>query len=161
MANRQESSLRLEKGSWRLEAKTTAGILLVLTMLGLLSWLCLTQASKVSAADYRIWEKRAKKAGIQRENAALLAEVMELVSVPRLENIALGLGYVSPSPVERRYLAVSGYPGSVSGDRLTVASWPDESAVTAPEKPRDESLGVSGWWQKVISQFVAWAGTQP
>ncbi|MBC8264454.1 MAG: hypothetical protein H8E47_10070 [Anaerolineales bacterium] len=159
MANRQKSSLRLEKGSWRLEAKTTAGILLVLTILGLLSWLCLTQASKVFATDYRVREKTARKARIQRENAALLAEALEMASVPRLENIALGLGYIYP--VERRYLTISGHPAEVAGGGLAVASRPDESAVVAMEEPRDESLGVAGWWQKVVSQFVAWAGTQP
>ncbi len=159
MASRQKSSLRLEKGSWRLEAKTTAGILLVLTGLGLLSWVCLTQASRVSATEYRIWGKRALKAHIQRENATLLAEAMEMANVPRLENIALGLGYVLP--VERRYLAVSGYPADVSGGGLSVAFKPDENTVVAPEEPGDDSPDAVGWWQKVISQFAAWAGTQP
>ncbi len=158
MASRQKNSLRLEKGSWRLEAKTTAGVLLVLTMLGLLSWLCLTQASKVSTVEYRIREKRARKARIQRENALLLAEALEMASVPRLENIALGLGYISP--VERRYLAVN-YPAEVARGGLAVAPRPDESALVALAEPRDESLGVAGWWQRVISQFAAWAGAQP
>ena len=37
MASSQKRSLRLEKGPWPLEAKTTAGILLIMALLGLLS----------------------------------------------------------------------------------------------------------------------------
>lgn len=156
MANRQKSSLRLE-------AKTTAGILLVLILLGLLSCLCLVQASKVSKARHCIWEKEAEKERLRRQNAYLLAEVTELLSVPRLESRALALGYVPP--LERRYLDVPGYPVSVSGGGLAVAPRPDASAVVAPEEPRglpsEEGGGVARWWEKVISQFVAWAGAQP
>ena len=159
MASRQRSSLRLERGSWRLEAKATAGILLVLTLLGLLSWLCLVQASKVSTVRYLIWEKEAEKARLQRENAGLLAEVVEKVSVSHLENMALGLGYVPPE--ERRYLHVPGYPVGASGSELVAAPRPAESAAVAPEEPEDEPRGVAWWWDKVISQFIAWAGTQP
>ena len=159
MASGQRSSLRLEKGSWRLEAKTTAGILLVLTLLGLLSWLCLAQASKVSTARYRIWEKEAERERLQRKNAKLLAEVVEKVNVSHLDDIALGSGYVLPE--ERRYLDVPGYPTGVSGGGLAVGPRLDESAVVALEEPRDVPLGVARWWEKVVSQFIAWAGTQP
>jgi hypothetical protein len=159
MTSGQKSSLRLEKGAWRLEAKTTAGILLVLALLGLLCWLCVAQASKVSTTRHRIWEKEVEKERLQRKNAELLTEVMELASVSRLENMALGLGYVPPE--ERRYLGLSDYPTGVSRSGLSAAPNPDESADVALEEPRDEPLGVARWWEKVISQFVAWAGTQP
>ena len=170
MASSQKRSLRLEKGSWRLEARTTAAVLLVLTLLGLLSWLCLSQASKVSTVRHRIWEKEAKIERLQRENAESLAEVTELISVSRLEDVALGLGY-GPAE-ERRYLDVPGYPGGVSGGGLAAAPRPDESAVAvspvgpnyrvAPEESRRlEGGGVARWWGKVVSQFAAWAGTQP
>jgi hypothetical protein len=159
MASRQGSSLRLEKGDWRLEARTTAGILLVLALLGLLSWLCLVQASKVSTAEYRIWEKKVEIERLQRENAESLAEVVEMLSVSRLEDRALELGYIPPE--ERRYLDVPGYPGVLSGDGLAAAPRMDENAIIAPEEPRDEPHGVAWWWEKVISQFAAWAGTQP
>lgn len=155
MASSQKRSLRLEKGSWRLEARTTAGILLVLALLGLLSWLCLIQASKVSTAEYRIREKEAEIERLQRKNAESLAEVVELLSVSRLEAVALGSGYVPAG--ERRYLNVPGYPGGVSA-----APGPDENAVVASEEPRGlGGSGVASWWEKVLSQFVAWAGTQP
>jgi len=160
MASSQKRSLRLEKGSWRLEARTTAAVLLVLTLLGLLSWLCLSQASKVSTVRHRIWEKEAKIERLQRENAESLAEVTELISVSRLEDVALGLGY-GPAE-ERRYLDVPGYPGGVSGGGLAAAPRPDESALVAPGESRSlEGGGVARWWKKVVSQFVAWAGTQP
>ena len=58
MASSQKRSLHLEKGSWRLEARTTAAVLLVLTLLGLLSWLCLSQASKVSTVRHSILRSR-------------------------------------------------------------------------------------------------------
>jgi len=160
MASRQRGSLRLEKGSWRLEARTTAAVLLVLTLLGLLSWLCLSQASKVSTVRHRIWEKEAKIERLQRGNAESLAEVVEMLSVSRLEDVALGLGY-GPAE-ERRYLDVPGYPGGVSGGGLAAAPRPDESALVAPGESRSlEGGGVARWWKKVVSQFVAWAGTQP
>jgi cell division protein FtsB len=167
MASGQRSSLRLERGSWRLEARTTAGILLVLALLGLLCWLCVAQASKVSTTRHRIWEKEAEKERLQRKNAELLSEVIELASVPRLENIALGLGYVPPE--ERRYLGLSDYPTGVSRGGLAAAPRPDESADVALEEPRGlppasggpGGGGVARWWEKVISQFVAWVGTQP
>lgn len=160
MAGSQNRSLRLEKGSWRLEARTTAAVLLVLTLLGLLSWLCLSQASKVSTVRHRIWENEAEIERLQRENAESLAEVTELIGVSRLEDVALGLGY-GPAD-ERRYLDVPGYPGGVSGGGLAAALRPDESAVVAPqESKRLEGGGVARWWKKVVSQFVAWAGTQP
>jgi hypothetical protein len=160
MAGSQNRSLRLEKGSWRLEARTTAGILLVLTLLGLLSWLCLAQASKVSTVRYHIGEKEAERERLQRENAELLAEVMERLSVSHLENMALESGYVPAE--ELRYLDVPGYPGGVSGGGLAVASRPGENAVVASEEPTEPGgSGVARWWGKVISQFVAWVGTQP
>lgn len=168
MASSQKSSLRLEKGSWRLETRATAGSLLVIALLGLLSWLCLSQASKVSTVRHRIWEKEAEIERLQRENAESLAEVTELISVSHLENMALGLGYGTAE--ERRYLDVPGYPGGVSGGGLAAAPRPGESAVSpvganyrvAPEESRSlEGGGVARWWKKVVSQFVAWAGTQP
>jgi hypothetical protein len=159
MDSSQKRSLRLEKGSWRLEAKTTAGILLVLALLGLLSWICLIQASKVSTTNYRIWAKAAEKERLQRENAELLAEVVEMLNVSHLEDVALGLGYGHAE--ERRYLDVPGYPGGASRGGLAVAPSLDESAVVAPEEPSGESRGVARWWEKLISQFVAWAEMQP
>ena len=159
MASSQKRSLRLEKGSWRLEAKTTVGILLVLALLGLLSWVCLIQASKVSTVRYSIRKKEAKIGRLQRENAELLAEVVEMLNVSHLEDVALGLGY-GPAE-ERRYLDVPGYPGGVSREGLAEAPSMDESALVAPEEPSGESRGVARWWEKVISQFVAWAEMQP
>jgi hypothetical protein len=157
MAGSQKRSLRLEKGSWRLEAGTTAGILLILTLLALLSWLCLAQASKVSTVRYRIGEKEVERERLQRQNAALLAEVMERVNVSHLEDMALASGYVPAGGL--RYLDVPGYPGGVSRGGLAVAT---ENAVVASEEPRGlEGSGVARWWEKVLSQFVAWAGTQP
>ena len=141
-------------------ARTTAAVLLVLILLGLLSWLCLSQASKVSTVRHSIWAKEAKIGRLQRENAESLAEVTELIGVSRLEDVALRLGY-GPAE-ERRYLDVPGYPGGVSGGGLAAAPRPDESAVVAPEESRSlEGGGVARWWKKVVSQFVAWAGTQP
>jgi len=159
MASSQKRSLRLEKGSWRLEAKTTAGILLVLALLGLLSWICLSQASKVSTVRYSIRKKEAEIGRLQRENAESLAEVTELINVSHLEDVALGLGY-GPAE-ERRYLDVPGYPGDVLRGRLAEALSMDESAVVAPEEPSGESRGVAQWWEKLLSQFVAWAEMQP
>ena len=175
MAGSQKRSLRLEKGSWRLEVRATAGSLLVIALLGLLSWLCLIQASKVSTAEYRIWEKEVEIGRLQRENAESLAEVVEMFSVFRLEGRALELGYIYAE--DRRYLDVPGYPGGVSGGGLAAAPRMDENAVTVSpvgpnyrvilEEPRGLPPASSGgggvvrWWEKLVSQFASWGGTQP
>ena len=150
----------LERGSWRLEAKTTASILLVLTLLGLLGWLCLTQASQVSTARYRLRGKEEEKARLQRENAELLPEIVEMLSITRLEARARDLGYAPAAGLQ--YLDVPDYPAdSVSRGGLATVPRLDESAIVALEEPGDKPLGVARWWEEVISQFVAWAGTQP
>lgn len=170
MVDRQKRSLHLERETWRLEAKTTIIILLVLILFGLLSWLCVTQASKVSTARYRIWEGEMEKARLQRENAKLLGEVMEMADVSRLQSVALGLGYVPAVGV--RYLDVPGYSSartelrrsdSVSRDEVAVVPRLEENAPVPlpqeePEEPKGESLGVSRLWDKVISQFEDWVG---
>jgi hypothetical protein len=160
MVSRQRSSWHLEKGSWRLEARTTAGILLVLTLLGLLSWVCLIQASKVSTVEYGIWEKEVEIERLQRENAESLAEVLEMLNISQLEDRILELGYV---PAEARwYLDVPDYPGGVSQSRLAAAGGSDENAMAAQRESTElEGGGVAQWWKRVLSQFVAWAGTQP
>ena len=157
MVGRQKRSLHLERETWRLEAKTTIIILLVLILFGLLSWLCVTQASKVSTARYRIWEGEMEKARLQRENAKLLGEVMEMADVSRLQSVALGLGYVPAVGV--RYLDVPGYSSdSVSRDEVAVVPRLEENAPVPQEEPKGESLGVSRLWDKVISQFEDWVG---
>lgn len=170
MASSQMRSLPhcLERGSWRFEAKTTAWVLLVLTLLGLIGWLCLTQASQVSTARYHLREKEEEKGRLQRENAELLAEIVEMLSIPRLEARARELGYAPAEGLQ--YLDVPDYPAActelrrsngVSGGGLAAVPRLDESAVVALEEPGHKPLNVARWWERVISQFVAWAGTQP
>jgi hypothetical protein len=162
VASSQTRSLphRLERGAWRLEAKTTAWILLVLTLLGLLGWLCLTQASQVSTARYRLWEKERERARLQRQNAELLAEIAEVLSVSRLADTALESGYTATEGP--RYLYVLDYPAdSASRGGLAAVARPDEGAVVSLEEHENKPRGVTRWWKEVISQFVAWAGAQP
>jgi len=159
MAGTEKGSLRLEKGPWRLEVRTTAASLLILMLLGLLSWLCLSQTTKVTTTEYRIRQNKGKIACLQEKNAELLTEVVEMLSISRLESRALGLGYVFAE--ERRYLDVPGYPGGVSRGGLATASSMGESAIVTLEEPRDESSSVVRWWEKVVSQFATWAGKQP
>ena len=162
MATSQVRTLphRLERGSWRLEAKTTAWILLVLTLLGLLGWLCLTQASQVSTARYRIWEKEAKKARLQRQNAESLAEIAAMLSVSHLIATAEGSGYAPAEELE--YLDVPDHPGGgVSRGGLAAVPRPDEGIVVSLEEHGKKPLGVARWLEEAISQFVAWAGAQP
>ena len=162
MATSQVRSLphRLERGSWRLEAKTTAWILFVLTLLGLLGWLCLTQASQVSTARYRIWEKEVEKARLQRQNAELLAEIAAMLSVPNLKAKAERSGY---APAERpQYLDVPDYSdGGVSRGGLATAPRPDESTLVYLEEHENKPRGVARWLEQAISQFAAWAGAEP
>ena len=162
MATSQVRTLphRLERGSWRLEAKTTAWILLILTVLGLLGWLCLTQASQVSTARYGIWEKEAEKVRLQRRNAELLAEIAAMLSVPHLTARAQSSGYAPAEALE--YLDVPDHlGGGVSRGGLATAPRPDEGSFVSLEEHRNKPLGVARWLEEAISQFVAWAGAQP
>ena len=161
MATSQVRSLPhcLDRSSWRLEAKTTALILLVLALLGLLGWLCLNQASRVSTIGHRIWEKERKVERLQQKNAKLVDEITEMLSVFDLMDRAIRSGYTSAE--ELHYLDVSGYAGRLSEAGLAPVPRLDESTIVAVEESGDEPLGVARWWEKVISQFVVWAGTQP
>jgi hypothetical protein len=161
VASSQTHSLphRLEREAWRLEARTTAWILLVLTLLGLLGWLCLTQASQVSTARYRLWEKGREKARLQRQNAELLADIAEVLSVSRLEGTALERGYAATEGP--RYLHVLDCPADTASRGSAAVARPDEGTVVSLEEHEDAPLGVTRWWEEVISQFVAWAGAQP
>jgi len=151
--------LCLERGSWRLEAKTTIQLLLVLALLGLLGWLCLVEATKVSTVRHRIREKEEEKVRLQQENAELLAEIAEMMSVSHLMNRTLELGYI---PAEGLQYLVLDYPADdVLGTGRASVLGLDETAAVALQESSNETLNVAGWWDMVISQFVAWAGTQP
>jgi hypothetical protein len=114
----------------------------------------------VSTIRYRIWEKEKEKARLQRENAELLAEIAEMMSVSRLVNKTLELGYVPAEGLQ--YLYVLDYPtDDVPGTGRASVFGLDESAAVVLEESSDEPLGVARWWDVVISQFIAWAGTQP
>ena len=153
-------SFHLEKGTWRLEAKTTVRILLVLILLGLLSWLCLNQASRVSTIGHRIWEKERKVERLQQKNAKLVDEITEMLSVFDLMDRAIRSGYTSAEGLH--YLDVSGYPaGHLSEAGLAPVPRLDESTDVAVEESGDEPLGVARWLEEAISQFAAWAGAQP
>jgi hypothetical protein len=166
MASGQKHSLRLERENWRLESKTTAKILLVLVGFGVLSWLSLTQTSKVSSARYRILNKQAQQACLQRENAELLGGIMEMVEVSDLEKRALGSGYVPADSV--RYLTVPGYSPArtelrrsdgVSRGEMGVAVRLEEKAPVPQEEVGQDAIlpySVSWLWNKVISQFEDW-----
>lgn len=168
MAGRQNRFVRLERESWRREAKTTSKILLFLAAFGLLSGLCLTQTIKVSTTRHRISEKEAQRKRLQQQNDALLVEIMEIASISRLEHRALELGY---GPAERvRYLPIPGYLTSdASEGRSVIVQRRDEKSIpatklgasTVAKEPRSRSLAVGRWWGKVLSQLIAWTRRPP
>ena len=159
MDSDQKRSPRVKQGSWQVQTRAMLGSLLVIALLGLLSWLCLIQSSEVSSAEYRIWQKELGIDLLQRKNAESLAEVTEMLSGSRLEGRALELDYVFAE--ERRYLDVPGYPLGGSGEGLMAASRMDSGAILAPEQPRSEPLSVARWWEKVVAQFATWARVKP
>jgi len=120
----------------------------------------LTQASQVSTARYRLWEKETEKAGLQRQNAELLAEVAEMLSVACLETKARDAGYTPAEGV--RYLHVLNYyADSTSRGGLAAVARPDEGTVVSLEEHEDKSLGITRWWREIVSQFAVWAKAQP
>lgn len=168
MAGRQKRSFRLERENWRLGSKTTAKILLVLVGFGVLSWLSLAQTSKVYSARYNILKKQAQQASLQRQNAELAAEIMEMLEVSELGERALGSGYVFADRV--RYLNVPGYaPASMdlrrsgagsASEKGMVVGWEKKTPTPQEEVGQDDNLshGVSGWWNRLMSQFEDWVG---
>ena len=170
MASRQKRSLHLARENWRLESKTTAKILLVLVGFGVLSWLSLTQTSKVASTRYRILKKQAERAYLQRENAESVAQIMEMVQVADLEKQALELGYVFADRV--RYLKVPGYAPAHNEAGEQGSRGAEEQGSRGAEEQRSGGAGdnvpqhpgtsaplhLSRLWHKVISQFEEWMG---
>ncbi len=85
---------------------------------------------------------------------------MELLKVSNLLARAFELGYTFDA--ERHYLHMaSSRAYDVSGREWVPVRGPHESPVVASEKPVAKPVGAKRWWEEVISQIVAWAGTEP
>jgi|Deesub1362A_J573_1020465.scaffolds.fasta_scaffold02681_3 cell division protein FtsL len=118
-----------------IERRTTLSLLLIFAMVGFIVLISLFQASQMNARSLRIIELKRKKARLEVENAQLLLEIAELMSVSRLEERAEKMGFVFPERIE--YLPVYDYP--------------PESALSeglSPSSPR--------FLDEITSQFKSW-----
>lgn len=145
-SSRVHLSYRSRKDIWWLEPRTTARLLLILALLGLIGWLYVTQASQMATLSHQIGELEEKKAALQRENAQLTLEITRLQDLSRLRARALELGFV---PIEQRQYVL-------------VTNWPSrQSPIPESEDAEDGLPSPARWWGKVTSQFNAWIETQP
>jgi hypothetical protein len=154
----------IEKSTGNLNARTAIGSLLILTLVSLLGWLYLTQASQVTTTGYRIYELERERAHLQRENAKLMLEIAELERLEDVEARARQLGFVPPEQVE--YLVVADYPPDHSPSGQLAATFGEENlALSSPqqEKIGKEAVGatLADWWGKLVSQLNLWITVQP
>lgn len=124
---------------WKLESRTTTGMLVILGVLSLLGWIYLSQASYVATTGRRVQQLEAEKARLQQENLELMAEIAELESVTRLAARAREMGLVMVAPEDVEFMVVSDMPDG--RDELTADST-DEGLLSI-----------------VAAQFEAWART--
>ncbi|HID62929.1 MAG TPA: hypothetical protein EYP49_09360 [Anaerolineae bacterium] len=166
--NSAESSTGKSTGS--LDARTAIGSLLILILVSLLGWLYLTQASQVTATGYRIYELERERARLQRENARLMLEIAELERLENVEARARQLGFVPPERVE--YLVVADYPpdqpssgqlAAIFGEENLALDSPGQEETGNGANRRNSAVGaaLTGWWEKLVSQFTIWITVQP
>jgi hypothetical protein len=130
--------------SWRMDARAAAGVMFILTVLSLIGWLYLTEASSTAATGYYLETLRDERDRLRRENAQLAYEIALLSTQEQVEKRASRLDFTPISEVH--YLAVADYPatGPEIAQNLTASS----SQVAAEEG--------ESWWGSLVAQFVAW-----
>lgn len=130
-------------GYWKMDARAAAGIMFILTLLSMIGWLYLTEASYTAATGYHLEMLRARRDQLRRQNAQLAYEVALLSSQSQVEKRARELNFAPASEVH--YLAVADYPAREQkiAQNITASS----SQVTGEEK---------SWWDSLMIQVVAW-----
>ena len=127
-------------------------LLVAVVLLGLVGWMCLSQASEAAEMRHHIQELHQQKKELLRENDQLTYDIARLASVERLEKRARELGYVT---VRQAHFVLVAYPLQ---DEIT----PNEAMAVAQSNSaeRATSSATPDWWQAVTEQFEAWAQTE-
>jgi hypothetical protein len=126
----------------KMDARAAAGIMFILTLLSLIGWLYLTEASYVAATGYHLEALRAERDRLRWQNAQLAYELALLSTQDRVEERARQLGFAPVSEVH--YLAVADYPAAEPKIARNITA---SSAQLAEEE---------GWWSSLVARFVAW-----
>jgi cell division protein FtsB len=129
--------------TWKMDARAAAGIMFILTLLSLVGWLYLTEASYVAATGYHLEAMRAERDRLRRENAQLAYEVAQLSTQDQVEKRARQLGFAPIS--EAHYLAVTDYPAA--GPKIAQNTTVSSSQVTVEGED---------WWDSLVARFIAW-----
>ncbi len=132
----------LDRSRWRPQRQAVALMTLSLFVAIIIGALYLSQASSASALGRQLEDLIAQRDDLEQENEQLRAEIASLQSMPRLQQRAEALGFVTASENDIEYLVVNGYN-------------PDREVSVAPltTKPQpvpsyDESF--TGWLQQQI-----------
>lgn len=96
-------------GATRVDLRRWAYVGLAVTLLGLVGWLYLEQASEVAAYGYEIRQLENDRERLRREITALRAEVAMQGSLQRLRGIGEALGYAMPGASDPERYAVVEY----------------------------------------------------
>jgi len=129
----------IKNSRWKLQGRSAAGALLILTALSLLGWIYLTQASHVATTGRRVQKLESEKKRIEQENFQLMAEIAELESVSRLATRARELGFAAYPVQDALFVVMNESP----------PAYAQEGEGNPP---------VARWLDDVAAQFTAWAG---
>jgi len=138
---------------WRVTSKSALGLVLIFTILSLVGWLYLTQASAVTTTSYQIDEQRLELEHVKNQNAALILEIAQLQTLARIEKRALELGYQPATEV--KYLTVENYP------------LPEKSAAPDSAVPVENSVDAyvndveqPGWLVEKLDSLAGWVANK-
>jgi hypothetical protein len=131
----------------KLQGRATIGMLIILSVLSLLGWIYLTQASYVATTSRQVQELESEKVRLQQENLELMAEIAEFESVDRLSVRAKEMGFVAVTPDDADFVAVVEAPPVES---------PGTGLQDVDSRSSSEASQSTRWLNGVTDQFTAW-----
>jgi len=149
-----------QQSSWSVNAKTATGLVLCITLLSLVGWLYLTQASQIASIESRMQESVTDIDKLGRENALLRYQIAQLEAIPRIQakSSQLGLG-----PMQRKATILT-VPADFAPPDVVATGTPSGSkdiAIEAPlveAQPRFSLPSLLELWREVKVQFETWLG---
>ncbi len=149
-----------QQSSWSVNAKTATGLVLCITLLSLVGWLYLTQASQIATIESHMQESISDIEKLERENALLRYQIAQLETIPRIQakSSQLGLG-----PMHRKATILT-VPGDFDIAEATPVGVPvghKDIVIAAPLADIQSSFSLPSLlelWNEVKVQFETWLG---
>lgn len=119
---------------WLASAQAATGWAVILIMAALLGAIYLNQASEIATIGRRVQQEQDALEEAKRINADLERLIAEAQSLERLNEEALGMGFVPAGPDDIDYVVIPEYPSyEVPLDLATEESLSDETPTTLPQ----------------------------